>query len=134
MANPFLNQCSKYSLPLFPLVTASVAASTHTASGSDTLTVTLQDNATAASFHNGVLRVRTRSVSAACTAQLEVEITDGTTTETALIQTPATVAGDAIEIVVLICSDLNVNSVALNWTLGGTVGTGITVDAELFGN
>lgn len=134
MANPFANRASKFSVPLSPLVTASVAASVHTASGTDTLSPVLADSSTAAKFNYGMLRVRTRAVSAAVTAQLEVEITDGVTTETVLILTPATVAGDAIEMVIPIVSDLNISSVALNWTLGGTIGTGITVDAELYGN
>lgn len=134
MANPFVNQVEKFALPLQPLVTASVANSAHTSSpATDTLSPVLMDSATAAKFNFGVLRVRTRAVSAAATTSLTVNITDGTTTETVAV-IAATPAGIAIETIIPIVSDLNISSVALVWTIAGTIGTGITVDAELFGN
>lgn len=133
MANPFLNTASKLAFPMYPLVTASVAASAHTASANDTLSPTLQDNTTAATFQNGILRIRTRAVSAACTTALAITFTDGTTTESIPIAY-AVGAGLALELTIPIVTDLLVSSVTLAWTLGGTVGTGITVDAELFGN
>jgi len=134
MANPFANTASKFSLPQFPLVTASVAASAHTTNGAtDALALTLQDNTTSATARNLILRVRTRSVSAACTTGLTVTITDGTTTETVAIE-PASAAGAAVEYVIPIITDLFVTTVTLTWALAGTIGTGITVDAEVFGN
>ena len=134
MANPFLNTASKFSVPMFPLVTASVAASTHTSSGTtDALALTLQDNTTSATARNLILRVRTRAVSSACTTALTVTITDGTTIEQ-VYQMPASGAGVALELTIPIITDEFVTTVTLTWTLAGTIGTGITVDAEVFGN
>lgn len=126
MANPFTYAVEKLG-PGFGGASVQVnQTAALTATATKTLTIS-------PGCHSGRLHVGLSGPAATTTCQITVKISDGTTTSEVLPITPATAAGDSLDYLVDILSDLAVTSITITYTLAGVATTG-TANLDFAGN
>lgn len=126
MANPFTYAVEKFATGYgAPSVQQNLTAAL-TATATKTL-------ALSPGCHSGRLHVGLSGPAATTTCQITVKITDGTTTSEVLPITPATAAGDSLDYLLDIVSDLAFNSISITYTLAGAATTG-TANLDFAGN
>jgi hypothetical protein len=99
----------------------------YTTTGTKTITIDCEGK-----IRSGFLRIRTKSVNGSSLCQFKAKADDDSTTQVILPQTNTTAAGEAVDFVIPLHSDLDIQDVTVEMLV--TADGNITLDAEVAGS